>query len=145
MKRMTAITLIAAAIFCAALLSTKVYGQDAEVMKVHTTFRDNWVKYDADAIGKMMADDIVWIGRTGTINDKAAMIEAFRQKRMTKSDHSKDVKVRMYGNVAIITEVNIGTSPDGTAPANTASTEVWNKKGNTWLLISFQGTIAPTS
>ena len=117
--------------------------QDTAVFAAHRAFKASWAKYDADAIGKMLSDDFIWIGRNGVISDKAGMIMAFRERTMTAPDHSEKQRVRVYGTVAVLTEVDFGSNPTTKAPGNTAVTEVWSKKGDGWILVSFQGTAAP--
>jgi ketosteroid isomerase-like protein len=117
--------------------------QEAEVTKAHDAFRENWVKFDADAIGKMLADDFVWIARNGVFGDKASMVDDFRRHAMTKPDHSESVRVRMYGDTGIVTAVNFGTMPSGNGASKTGTTEVWVRRGSGWIMASFQGTDLP--
>ena len=56
----------------------------------------------ADAIAKMLSDDLVWITRVGAKTDKAAMIAAFRAHRTTSPNSSDQQRVRVYGSIGVV-------------------------------------------
>jgi hypothetical protein len=119
MCKTTTVTLITAALAIVAGVGFDLRAataQDAEVTKAHDAFRARWAQYDADAIGKMLAEDFFWISRAGTIGDKASMVEAFRQRRMAKIDHSENLRVRMYGDTGVVTAVNFGSTSANRLP-----------------------------
>lgn len=61
------------------------------------------VSNDAEAIGRFMADDWLIVGADGGTTDKATFLEHVRSGRLMHDTMTTvDVRVRRYGNVAIL-------------------------------------------
>ncbi len=62
------------------------------------------VANDPDAIGMYMADDWTIIGPDGSVGDKATFLELVRSGKLTHDVmESHEVKVRVYGDTAVVT------------------------------------------
>jgi ketosteroid isomerase-like protein len=62
------------------------------------------VQNDAETIGRYMADEWVIIGSDGAICDKATFLGLVRSGTLSHDVmESKDLKVRLYGNAAVVT------------------------------------------
>lgn len=109
------------------------------VLAAHRAFRGIWAKSDSDALAKILSQDFIWITRGGTKSDKAGMVMAVREHRTTSPQYSEQLRVRIYGTIGVVTEVDFGANASTKAPANTTVTEIWNKTGSGWVLILFQG------
>jgi uncharacterized protein (TIGR02246 family) len=73
------------------------------VEKVDDDIFDAAKKGDADAFGKILADDYVRIGPDGKMFNKADAVELYRTGRLKwDSIDLKSRKVRVYGNTAIV-------------------------------------------
>jgi ketosteroid isomerase-like protein len=62
------------------------------------------VENNADEIGRFMADDWTIIGPDGSVGDKQSFLELVRSGALTHDVmESYDLKVRIYGDTAIVT------------------------------------------
>jgi hypothetical protein len=101
---------------------------------------------DFAAMERLFGDDLVYVHSSGDLDDKAAFIEAQRSKaviyrRMQRSE----VKVRVYGPVAIITgrgkfEVTVKGEE---RTANLLFHSIWVKRGGAAQFISWHAAVAP--
>jgi hypothetical protein len=69
------------------------------------------------------------------------MLDTFKsgQIKLTQ-DNLSDLKLRVYGNVAVITDV-AGTIAGKDANGQIACTRVYVKKGSTWQSVAYQQTL----
>ncbi|MGH9557496.1 MAG: nuclear transport factor 2 family protein [Terriglobales bacterium] len=66
------------------------------------------VENDAEAIGQYMADDWTIIGSDGSIGDKATFLELVKSGTLSHDVmESYDLKVRVYGDTAVVTSRGI--------------------------------------
>ena len=101
---------------------------------------------DFAAMERMFGDDLVYVHSSGDLDDKAGFIEAQRSKaviyrRMQRSE----VKVRVYGPVAIITgrgkfDVTVKGEQSTT---NILFHSIWVKRGGAVQFISWHAAAAP--
>src|SRR5262245_48322473 len=62
------------------------------------------VTNDAEAIGRCMADDWVIIGPDGRIGDRATFLELVKSAKLSHDVmESDDLRVRVYGDAAVVT------------------------------------------
>ena len=101
------------------------------------------VRGDVATLEKQTSDDYTLINMNGQMSDKSQMVNAFKtgQSKLT-SDELSDMKVRVYGNTAVITgkaDVN-GTLGGKDATGQIMFTRVYVKKGGQWQSVAFQQT-----
>ena len=103
-------------------------------------------KNDLDTLGTLLADDLTYHHSNGAADAKAAYIETLRSgKTRYHTIEPSDVKVRVYGNTAIVTGLaKLSFTADG-KPVNTTLryTDVWVQKGKAWQMVSWQSTRLP--
>src|SRR3989449_7449970 len=77
---------------------------EEELKKLETDRAAAAVKGDAATLEKQTSDDYTFINLYGQMSDKSQMVNAFKtgQTKLT-SDEVSDMKVRVYGNTAVIT------------------------------------------
>jgi hypothetical protein len=101
---------------------------------------------DFAAMERMFGDDLVYIHSSGDLNDKAAFIEAQRSRAVVyRAMQRSDVKVRVYGPVAIITgrgkfEVTVKGEQGA---ANLLFHSIWVKRDGAVQFISWHAAAAP--
>ncbi|MGH7503940.1 MAG: nuclear transport factor 2 family protein [Longimicrobiales bacterium] len=79
-------------------------GVEEDLIGVAHAWDRAMVANDPDAIGTYMADDWTIIGPDGNVGDKAAFLELVRSGKLTHDVmESHDVKVRVYGDTAVMT------------------------------------------
>ena len=101
------------------------------------------VKGDVETLEKQTSDDYTLINMNGQMSDKSQMVSAFKngQSKLTADDLS-DLKVRVYGNTAVITgKADVkGTLGGNDATGQIMFTRVYVKKGGRWQSVAFQQT-----
>ena len=101
------------------------------------------VKGDTATLDKQTADDYVLISMNGRMTDKSQMLDGFKsgQSKLTSNDLS-DLKVRVYGDAAVVTgKADVkGTLGGQDATGQILFTRVYVKKGGRWQSVSFQQT-----
>ena len=143
------LAVLAALLFLATTLSLSASAQSVEdqIKKMETDRAAAIVKGDIDALANVTADDYTLITAAGQMSDKAQMISAFKsgQSKITVDDVS-DMKVRVYGDTAIVTgKVNVkGTLAGKDATGTQLFTRVYVKKGGHWTSVALQQTRAAT-
>lgn len=128
-----------------AVLLGLAWAQDAteQLKKLETDRAAAVVKGDVAMLDKHTSDDYVLITMDGRMSDKSQMLDAFKsgQSKLTADDLS-DVKVRIYGNAAVVTgKADVkGTLGGRDATGQVLFTRVYVKKGGRWQSVSFQQT-----
>ena len=137
--------LLIAAVFVVA--ASSVFAQDVQeqLKKMEMDRAAAVVKADVATLDKTTSDDYVLINMNGRMTGKSQMIEGFKsgQSKLTAEDLS-DLKVRVYGNTAVITgKADVKGTLGGTDATGTILfTRVWVKKDGRWQSTSLQQTRA---
>ena len=120
---------------------------EEELKKLETDRAAAAVKGDVATLEKQTADDYTFINLYGQMSDKSQMVTAFKtgQTKLT-SDEVSDMKVRVYGNTAVITgKVDVaGTMAGKDTKAQLMFTRVYVKKSGQWQSVAFQQTRVST-
>jgi ketosteroid isomerase-like protein len=136
--------LIAAVLVAAA---SSVFAQDVQeqLKKMEMDRAAAVVKADVATLDKTTSDDYVLINMNGRMTGKSEMIAGFKsgQSKLT-SEELSDLKVRVYGNTAVITgKADVKGTLGGTdATGQILFTRVWVKKDGRWQSTSLQQTRA---
>jgi ketosteroid isomerase-like protein len=143
MKRKYAAFGIAALFVFVMLGSAWAQSDEEQLKKLETDRAAAAVKGDVATIEKQTSDDYTFINLYGQMSDKSQMVNAFKTGR-TKltSDEVSDMKVRVYGDTAVITgKVDVaGTMAGKDTKAQIMFTRVYVKKGGQWQSVAFQQT-----
>ena len=147
MKRKCAAFVIASLFVFAMLGSARAQSDEEQLKKLETDRAAAAVKGDVATLEKQTADDYTFINLYGQMSDKSQMVTAFKtgQTKLT-SDEVSDMKVRVYGNTAVITgKVDVaGTMAGKDTKARLMFTRVYVKKGGQWQSVAFQQTRVST-
>ena len=104
------------------------------------------VKKDRAAMERLIADDYYYVHSNGNAATKAQDIASdMSPDNKWTSSKTDDLKVRVFGHVAVVTGVEIleGTSK-GFVPGPRRFTEVWiRQKDKSWKIVSGQSTLSP--
>ena len=144
MNRRSNAFLLASILSLAVLLSVAwAASADEELKKLETDRAAAVVKGDVATLEKQTSDDYTLINMNGQMSDKSQMVSAFKsgQTKLT-SDELSDMKVRVYGNTAVITgKADVkGTLGGKDATGQIMFTRVYVKKGGRWQSVAFQQT-----
>lgn len=128
-------------------VGTAANAQDSAEKEVQKAMDDNFAAIthkDVAALNSQYTDDYFRIGDTGKVTGKSEFIAS-----VTNSDYettkmeASDVKIRVYGNLAVVTELVTATGgAKGKTPTSRASrqTVVWLKQDGVWKKHVFQST-----
>lgn len=138
------------AAFCAALfLAGSAFAQSpaADAVKAAELARFKAMTTgDFAGLGKLLADDLVYTHSSAAVDTKASFMEALTSGRTKyKSIEPRDVKVRVYGNTAIINaEAHFLVDANGQALDNQLRyTDVWVLRDGRWQMVAWQSTKLP--
>jgi len=116
---------------------------EQELIKVENEWNQAVIKRDAPALRRFYADEYLSTDPEGMVWNKAQdiAIDTTGASRVTfyKLD---DLKVRIYGDVAVVTGRNTmkGTLHGGTASGRNRFTDVFVKRGGRWQCVTSQST-----
>ena len=136
---------VLAATFSAVTCLSSASAEDVQdqLKKLETDRAAAVVKGDVEALEKATADDYTLINVNGQMSDKSQMISNFKsgQTKLT-SDEVSDMKVRVYGDTAVITgKADVkGTVGGKDVTGQVLFTRVYVKKDRRWQSVAFQQT-----
>ncbi|HZQ67648.1 MAG TPA: nuclear transport factor 2 family protein [Terriglobales bacterium] len=136
---------VTAALFVFAASSVFGYAQSVEeqIKKLEMDRAAAVLKADMDTLDKQTADDYSLININGEMSDKKQMMDAIKSGgiKLTQDDIS-DMKVRVYGNTAVVTgKADVkGTMGGKDATGQAMFTRVYVKKGGKWQTVALQQT-----
>jgi len=116
---------------------------ESEVVASERAWSQAYLRHDRNAISGLLADDFVGIDGRGVVSDKAAELEEAKPpspgstEPVLVGEQLSDVRVRIYGDVAVLTAVNTAQFSDSTIRYR--RTTVWVRRGDRWVCVSFHG------
>ncbi|MDQ4121354.1 MAG: Rid family detoxifying hydrolase [Acidobacteriota bacterium] len=115
---------------------------EQELLKANREYDAAIVANDANALDKILADDFVYTNPDGEVRDKARQLAFARSGELKfETGTSDDVKIRIYGNTAVMTGrfTAKGQFKDKSMEINERYTAVWIKQNGRWRLVAEQG------
>jgi ketosteroid isomerase-like protein len=115
----------------------------AEVITSERAWSEAFIRHDLQALSQLLADDFVGIDGRGVVSDKAAELEEAKPSSAGSTEPKlvgeqlSDIRVRMYGDMAILTAINTAQFSDSTIRYR--RTTVWVWRGGRWQCVSFHG------
>jgi ketosteroid isomerase-like protein len=122
-----------------------LHAQDAvtqELLRLEDAWGKAELAKDADALGRLLAEDFLATGADGTVKDKLHYLDEIRSNPGEYvSGQDSDLKVRIYGNTAVDTglwteTVTVGS---GMQTERYRWTSVWIRQADgKWLCVTMQ-------
>lgn len=104
--------------------------------KVQAALRSN----DADAYAPLLADDYTFVNPQGIMINKTQRVESIRSAQVKfESFAYNDVKIRLYGNTAVV-NAKAGMKYSGGNADTVLVTMMFVKKTDQWQLVAAQAT-----
>jgi|SRR5215469_2052460 len=134
--------LVAALFFASAsfLVAQKKSNDSSKVMRaLESKWNDAYKRGDIDAMNALLADDFIITTEDGATYSKAGYIAHLRgSPEHVATAQNSDVKVRMHGNVAIVTGAYFekGTSNGQPYEYRDRFTDVWVNGGGEWVIFA---------
>ena len=103
-------------------------------------------KNDFDTLASLLADDLVYVHSSSNVDGKTAYVDNLRSgKTKYESIEPADVKVRVYGDTAIVNgTAKLSVTTDGkTNSFSLRYTDVWVMRDNKWQMVTWQSTRLP--
>jgi len=112
-----------------------------EIEALEQQWREAVISNNVTAMDQLLADDYIGISANGTVETKA---QALAQRKAgtvrIKSLDLNDLKVRVYGDTAVVTSRAAleGTNGQSDISGNYRYTRVYNKRLGQWKIVSFE-------
>jgi ketosteroid isomerase-like protein len=91
---------------------------------------------DVQALGALMADDLVHVHGNGHMDDKAAYLEGIRTKYIFHRIERGEMNIRVYGDTAVVVAPLDQTvevrGNDKRNEIKAVSTQTWVRAGDSW-------------
>jgi ketosteroid isomerase-like protein len=142
--------LLTAALALTLLVPGPAPSREDQVVEAERAWSQAFLRHDLAALSRLLADDFVGIDGRGFLSDKAAELEEARAPEpgatgpALAGEALSEVRVRLYGDTAILTAVNTARFSPG--PGETAEstiryrrTTVWVWREGRWQCVSFHG------
>jgi ketosteroid isomerase-like protein len=116
-----------------------------EALKAEDARYTAQTKSDFDAMQRLFGDDLVYVHSTAVVDSKASYIDRQRSGLHYRVMKPSDVKVRVFGCLAIITgKGDYEVTQDGKdSSPHLLFTAVWAKRGPDVQFISWESTAIP--
>jgi uncharacterized protein (TIGR02246 family) len=117
----------------------------ADLVGLEQRLTDALQRSDVEAVAALWADDLVWVGLSGKQSSKAEQLAGIKAQAAAPGSApavvdvvNKDVKVRVYGESAVVTVLSSWTirTAEGERASDYLATHVWNERGGQWRLVS---------
>jgi hypothetical protein len=131
----------------ALLLANPAAAQNAaaekEVAQLFNTLNDANIKKDRPTIERLTADDFIYIHSNGSVTNRVQEIaEAMSAATGWTGSKIDDLRVRVYGEVAIVTGLNTLTgATKGYVSGGRRFTDVWVRRNGQWKTVGGQSTV----
>lgn len=112
-----------------------------EIEALETQWRDAVVGNNVSQMDRLLADDYVGISANGTVETKSEELDQRRAGTVRiQSLEITDLKVRVYGDTAVVTSKAALTGVNGQSDisGNYRYTRVYNKRLGHWKIVSFE-------
>ena len=113
------------------------------VVASERAWSEAFLRHDLQAISRLLADDFVGIDGRGVVSDKTAELEEAKPQSpgttnpILVGEELSDTRVRLYGDVAVLTAINTARFSDSTVRYR--RTTVWVWRAGRWQCVSFHG------
>lgn len=132
------------------------YNVEQEILKLEKEWIDAYFRWDIDALNRIEADDFHVLHSGANIprtkEEQLAIIktatEAQKKQLAASTRTVEQVKIRIYGNVVVITSVDTQTWPSTKVIGEIRSgkdlyTGIWVKRNGRWQIVNAQWTALP--
>lgn len=114
----------------------------AYIRQGESDWAESMAKHNANAVGRILADDFIEIGTTGTRYTKTDAVNF--QPPDIVSNHVDSLQIRFYGDVAIAFGSEAWKKKDGSAGRN-LWTDTWVRRSGKWQVVaSAEQAVIPT-
>lgn len=156
MKQLTLIYFILLSLFpCSVISQTNFTADQKEVNKTIVLIGEAWSQNNLDTLEKYIHQDYKHSDVRGQLLDRSAWLSYVKDRKDQHVSNPKvefeEVEIKIYGDFALVTGINIFTGQAYTGnenkpvkPSKIRFTQVLKKENNVWERILFQATYVET-
>lgn len=139
----SAVTLVVVSLLSLSPAPGRTDHSSAEVVASERAWSEAFLKHDLHALSRLLADDFVGIDGRGVVSDKAAELEEAKAPSAGSTqpaligEQLSDIRVRIYGDTAVLTAINTAEFTDSTIRYRRTTVWVWRE--GRWQCVSFHG------
>jgi hypothetical protein len=114
---------------------------EQEIIALENKWNEAMMKVDTKALNEILADEYIETGDKGNMSNKAKHISALKSGDLKVSDANlNDLKVKVYGNAAVVTGRNTTKEIFKGKASNEAYriTDTWVMQNNRWQCVASQ-------
>lgn len=133
---------------CGFALAASAQGPEKELRAVEEQRYRAMIQADLPALEKLLADDLVYVHSSGSIESKEQFLATLRSGGLRyKKITPEDTRYRLAGTLAVVTgRSSVEVDHDGKPQSfRLRFTAVYEKSGAGWRLVSWQTTRLPES
>ena len=113
-----------------------------EIIALENRRIEAMINADVQALEEILADDLIYTHKTARLDTKTSFIEAISSGRSNyRSVQRKDVKVRQFGDTAVVTgqaKFHVGDNK-----FEARFIDVYAKRNDAWQMVAWQSTRLP--
>lgn len=140
MKRFPiAVTVVVVVFTLAGLAQQKSGSVEQELLKLEQDWTNANLKADVAVLDRILADDYTWINQEGVLRTKAQNLELIKSGGLViPSMVTDDMKVRIYGDAAVVTGRNTfkATLEGKDFNGQERWTDTWIKRNGRWQCVA---------
>ncbi|WP_137935904.1 nuclear transport factor 2 family protein [Chitinivorax sp. B] len=111
---------------------------------LETSLHDPTLKGDADYVSRLLHQDFLEFGRSGTSYDKASICASLAAEYLPVTVWAQDFSLKVLGGeTALPTCRSTHFAADSTLERHTLRSSIWVRVGQQWQVIFHQGTATP--
>ncbi len=136
--------ILATLLFSACKSGKKTSGAEQQLIRLNNLYDSALVRNDTTTLMNLYADDFIYTNPEGKVLSKGEQITSIAVSEIKwETGRSQDVKVKLYGNMAVMTGAFFATGNFRGNPLTIHErfTAVWTKKDTSWQLVAEQGNI----
>jgi len=117
---------------------------EADIIRAHQAVEDAFARHDAAAYERLTVPEFIRIGERGQVSPRAEWIQTnvIGNKAARVLPLADDVRIRVYGDVAVVTHRHIARDAEGTTTARPLRMmRAWVRRDDGWKLAATISTI----
>ena len=118
---------------------------EKDVMAAMEAYKQAMITKDAAALTRILSDDLTYTHSSNLHQDKAAVLESLKRNSVLEAIDFKNLKVRVYGNAAVVTgDVDFRSNAAGVVTVSRLNVlHVLVKGPEGWQMVARQATHYP--
>ena len=141
---------LATKVFAASLIAMPFFAHppaanvsdEAVIRELNAGYVRAFMKSDAAWSDRHLTPDFMCILTSGAVVDRSTFLENTKKPHTTILYDLSEVKIRIHGDVALVSALGTGERKDGTR-GRTRYVDVWVRKDGSWKAVSAQLTAVP--